>query len=139
MAGDLNAKRVIINYQGGSFEMALGNLKGLLGESFASDATKGVETTTSVKTHQRTRVIGGGSKTINSYSYDYLKFPGAANGQSAGGEEVAVWWEGSNGKWISRVAGPLWRFSDYLSKTSEINVWFKNAGGKTFGPYNKNA
>lgn len=137
MSGDINAKRVLINYQGGSFEMALGNLKGLLGEELTSDATKGVETTTSVKGHNRTRVIGGTTKAISAYSYTWLKFPGSANGQSAGGEEVAVWWDGSDGKWISRVAGPLWRFSDYLSKTSTKNVWFKNAGGKTFGPYKK--
>ena len=138
MAGDLNARRITINYDGGSFEMALGNIKGLFGESVVSDATGGKEKNVSVKGHTRTRIIGGGSSSISAYSYTYTQFPTSANSMAAGGEEVAVWWEGSAGEWVSRVSGPLWKFAEYLDATADLDCWFKAAGGKTYGPFNKN-
>ena len=137
MAGDLNAKRITINYEGGSFEMALGNIKGLFTESLVTEATKGKEVSVGVRTHPRIRVIGGGSKQVESYNYNYRQYPASSNSLAAGGEEVFVWWEGSAGKWVSRVSGPLWKFADYLSSAAEVDCFFRAAGGKTYGPFKK--
>ena len=137
MAGDLNARRVTINYDGGSFDMALGNIKGLFGESLVSEQTAGKEVTVSVKSHTRTRVIGGPSTNVAANSYTYTQFPSSSSSLAAGGEEVAVWWEGSNGKWISRVSGPLWKFGEYLNSAAEFDTFFRAAGGKTYGPFRK--
>ena len=137
MAGDFNAKRITINYEGGSFEMALGNIKGLFTESLVNEQTRGKEVTVGVKGHPRVRVIGGSSKQVNGYDYTYMQYPASSNSIAAGGEEVFVWWEGSQGKWVSRVSGPLWKFADYLSSAAEVDCFFRAAGGKTYGPFKK--
>ena len=137
MAGDLNARRVTINYDGGSFEMALGNIKGLFGESVVSEQTGGKDVTVSVKSHSRTRVIGGPATNVAANSYTYKQFPSSSNSLAAGGEEVAVWWEGSEGRWISRVSGPLYAFGEYLNSAAGFDTFFRAAGGKTYGPFRK--
>lgn len=137
MAGDLNARRVTINYEGGSFEMALGNIKGLFGETVVSEQTGGKEETVSVRSHTRTRVIGGAATNVAATSYTYTQFPTSSSSLAAGGEEVAVWWEGSQGRWISRVSGPLWRFAEYLNSAAGFDTFFRAAGGKTYGPFRK--
>ena len=137
MAGDFNARRITINYEGGSFEMALGNIKGLFTESLVTEATQGKTVTVSVKSHTRQRVIGGPSTNVAANSYTYKQFPSSTNALAAGGEEVYVWWDGSEGKWVSRVSGPLWLFAEYLSSAAEVNCFFRAAGGKTYGPFKK--
>lgn len=137
MAGDFNAKRITINYDGGSFEMALGNIKGLFTEDLVTEATKGKDKTVSVKSHSRTRIIGGGSTNVAATNYTYKQFPSTTNSLAAGGTEVMVWWDGSEGKWVSRVSGPLWKFAEYLGTTAEINCFFRAAGGNTYGPFKK--
>lgn len=137
MAGDLNARRVTINYEGGSFDMALGNIKGLFGESLVNEQTQGKDVTVSVKSHARTRVIGGPATNVAANSYTYKQFPSSSHSLAAGGEEVAVWWEGSEGRWISRVSGPLYAFGEYLNSAAEFDTFFRAAGGKTYGPFRK--
>jgi hypothetical protein len=124
-----------LNYEGGSIEMATGNLTGLFGESAVSDLTKGVTKTVSVKAHSRTRVIGGGSTSIAGGSYTYKQFPSSGNSQAAGGEEVMISWTGSNGWWVARVNGALWKLGEYLDSAAPADVFFKAAGGRTYGPF----
>ena len=59
MASDPDAQSVTINYPGGSLRMALGNAKSLFGENNPNLSPDGEQNTVSVKSHTRTRVIGG--------------------------------------------------------------------------------
>ena len=68
--------------------MALGNIKGLFGESVVSEQTGGKDVTVSVKSHTRTRVIGGAATNVAANSYTYKQFPSSSNSLAAGGEEV---------------------------------------------------
>ena len=137
MAADLDAREVTINYLSGSFTMTVGNAKDLFGPDSDLVGGGGIPKTVSVKGHTRTRVIGGASKTISGYSYTYEQWPASGHGQSAGGQPVAMAWEGSQGEWISRVSGPFWAFGSFLEENSPKNVFFTALGGKTYGPYKK--
>lgn len=137
MAGDLNARRLTINYDGGSLEMAVGNIKSLFADNLISDFTKGVEETVTVKGHERVRVIGGPKTTVASNTYTYTQFPSSGNSQAAGGEEVLFSWEGSEGWWTGRVNGPLWKLAEYLNSTVPFPAFFKAKGGRTYGPFSK--
>ena len=138
MAGDLNARRMTINYEGGSIEMAVGNVKSLWSDQTISDFTGGEEVSVTVKGHTRTRVIGGPSTTVASNTYVYTQFPSSGNSQAAGGEEVMVSWDGSEGWWTARVNGPLWKLGEYLNSTVPNDAFFKAKGGRTYGPFSKN-
>ena len=137
MAQDLDAREVTINYDGGSLSMTAGNAKDLFGENASFIGGGGEEATVSVKSHTRTRVIGGASKTISAYSYTYEQWPASGHGQAAGGEPVSMTWEGSEGSWIGRVNGPLWQLASFLEDNSPKNVFFSALGGKTYGPFKK--
>ena len=139
MAGDFNARRMTINYEGGSIEMAVGNVKSLFADNTISDFTGGKETSVTIKGHTRTRVIGGPSTTVASNTYVYTQFPSSGNSQAAGGEEVMMSWEGSEGWWTARVNGPLWKLGEYLNATVPYDAFFKAKGGRTYGPFGKNA
>ena len=138
MAGDLNARRMTINYEGGSIEMAVGNVKSLFADNTISDFTSGKEASVTVKGHNRTRVIGGPSTTVASNTYVYTQFPSSGNSQAAGGEEVMVSWDGSEGWWTARVNGALWKLGEYLNSTVPNDAFFKAKGGRTYGPFGKN-
>ena len=135
MATDVDAQKITLNYEGGSLEMTIGNAKSLFGSDNDLITGGGVTTTTSVKGHNRTRVIGGGTTSIAAYTYSYSKWPASSNSQAAGGEEVAMWWVNSEGAWISRVAGPFWKLADFLNSNAPQNTWFQAKGGKTYGPF----
>ena len=137
MAGDINARRMTINYEGGSLEMAVGNIKSLFADNLISDFTGGQEETVTVKGHDRVRVIGGPKTTVASNTYTYMQFPSSGNSQAAGGEEVMFSWDGSDGWWTGRVNGPLWKLAEYLNKTVPFPAFFKAKGGRTYGPFNK--
>ena len=127
-----------INYEGGSIEMAVGNVLSLWSDQTLSDVTAGKQVSVTVKGHTRTRVIGGPSTTVAATTYDYTQFPSSGNSQAAGGEEVMISWEGSDGWWTSRVNGPVWKLGEYLNKTSPNATFFKIKGGRTYGPFSKN-
>lgn len=135
MTVDVDAREITIAYEGGSVTMVVGNAKDLFGEDNPLITSVGEEKTVSVKQHTRTRVIGGPSKTIAANSYTYTQWPTGGHGQAAGGEEVAMYWTGSNGTWIARVSGSLWEFGAFLQKASPKLVWFTATGGKPYGPF----
>ena len=137
MATDLDAREMVINYEGGSLTMTVGNAKDLFGEDATFIDSGGVSKTVAVKSHTRTRVIGGTTTSVAGFSYTYEQWPASGHGTSAGGEPVAMSWEGSEGSWISRVAGPLWSLASFLEENSPKNVFFTALGGKTYGPFKK--
>ena len=135
MAIDLDAREVTINYLGGSLTMTVGNAKHLFGEGSEFIGAGGIEKTVSVKSHPRTRVIGGDTKTISGYSYKYEQWPASGHGLAAGGEPVMMTWENSQGSWLSRVTGPLYALANFLETESPKSVWFQALGGKNYGPF----
>ena len=137
MAQDLDAREVTINYLGGSLTMTVGNAKDLFGADAPLLGGGGLPKTVSVKQHPRTRVIGGPSKTIEGFQYTYDQWPASGHGLAAGGEPIAMSWEGSEGEWIARVNGPLWELASFLQDNSPKNVFFNALGGKTYGPFKK--
>ena len=137
MATDLDARELVINYEGGSLTMTVGNAKNLFGEDATFVGGGGTEKTVAVKSHTRTRVIGGATTSVAGYSYTYEQWPAKGHGNSAGGEPVAMSWEGSEGEWISRVSGPFWSLASFLEENAPKNVFFTALGGKTYGPFKK--
>jgi hypothetical protein len=137
MAADLDAREIVINYEGGSLSMTVGNAKNLFGEDATFIGGGGDPETVSVKSHTRTRVIGGPSTNVAAYSYTFDKWPAKGHGTAAGGEPVAMSWDGSEGEWISRVSGAFWSLATFLEANSPKNVYFTALGGKTYGPFKK--
>ena len=137
MSADLRAREVTINYLNGSLTMTVGNAEHLFGADADIIGGGGLPKTVSVKSHPRTRVIGGGTKTVNGYSYTYDQWPSSGHGQAAGGTPVSMAWEGSEGSWIARVSGPLWALASFLEDNATRNCFFTALGGKTYGPFNR--
>ena len=135
MAVDLDAREVTINYSGGSLTMTVGNAKHLFGEGSEFIGAGGIPKTVGVKTHPRTRVIGGASKQIESYSYPYSQWPATPHGLAAGGTPVMMTWERSQGSWLARGTGPLYALANFLEQESPVHVWFRAQGGKNYGPF----
>lgn len=137
MATDLDAREIVINYEGGSLSMAVGNAKNLFGEDASFIGGGGDPKTVAVKGHTRTRVIGGPTTSVAGFSYTFDQWPAKGHGTAAGGEPVAMSWEGSEGEWISRVSGPFWALASFLEDNAPKNVFFTALGGKTYGPFKK--
>jgi hypothetical protein len=138
MSTEVDARQVTINYEGGSLTMTVGNAKDLFGVDNPLITGGGEVKTVSVKGHPRTRVIGGTTKQIETYTYQYIQWPSGGHGQAAGGEEVMMAWEGSQGAWLSRVSGPLWQLGNFLDLNAPKTTFFTAKGGDPYGPFRKN-
>lgn len=136
MALDPDALNITINYTGGSITMPVGNAKSLFGDSF--DALRPVpeEVDVSVKAHTRTRVIGGASTNVAATTYTYKKWPRSARSNAAGGDEIVMSWEGSEGSWIARMTGSAWELGEFLNTSSPKAVRFSTSGSN-YGPFIK--
>ena len=121
MANDPLARKITLNYEGGSLTMTQGNYLSLFGDDSPIPGGTGVEKSVSVKAHTRVRSIGGGTTNVAAYTANYIQ------------------WIGSEGQWDCRVSGPLWKLGKYLSENSTKAVWFHNKGGKAYGPFQKAA
>ena len=137
MTNDVLARRISVNYDGGSITMSQGNFIDLFGENANEIAGAGEEKAFSVKQHTRTRVIGGASKTIPQYTKQFIQWPTNSRDGASGGEEVVMEWIGSEGPWTCRVTGPLWKLGSFLNNNSPKSVWFHAKGGKGYGPFQK--
>ena len=97
MSTDMDARQITLNYEQGSIEMSIGNAKSIFGETFQQLDPGPVPTEVSVKGHSRTPVIGGPSKTISAYSYQYLQWPTSQASNAAAGEVIQM-----GGRWAWR-------------------------------------
>jgi len=137
MATDPLARKITINYSGGSLTMTQANMINLFGENTNAFGADAEPVSISVKEHQRTRVIGEAPKTISRFTKDLIQWPTNNRDQAAGGEEVVMEWVGSEGPWSCRVSGPLWKLGTFLQSNSPKSVWFHAKGGKGYGPFQK--
>ena len=74
MAIDADAQSVTINYEGGSIRMAMGNARSLFGADNPNLRPSGEQKTVSVKSHTRTRVIGGPTTPVEASTYTCLLY-----------------------------------------------------------------
>lgn len=139
MATDSDALSISINYEGGSLRMVVGNAKSLFGDDAQILRPTGVEKTVSVKSHTRTRVIGGASTPVNATTYTYTQWPVGSNGNSDGGEAILMSWEGSEGWWTARMSGSAWELGTFLNTAALKAVVFKTENGTPYGPFVKPA
>ena len=137
MAVDTDALSVTLNYDGGSITMPIGNAKDLFGDdNYELLRPVGESVTVSKKSHTRTNVIGGPSTTVNATTYTYTKWPRSSRSNSAGGEEIVMQWEGSQGSWVARMTGAAYDLGTFLNTTSPKPVRFSTSGSN-YGPFVK--
>ena len=135
MALDTDAQSVTINYTGGSLRMAMGNAKSLFGEDNPNLRPSGEQKTVSVKSHTRTRLIGGASTPVEATSYTYTQWPVSGSGNAAGGEAIQMRWTGSEGWWTARMTGSAWELGTFLNIAAANDVEFKTENGTPYGPF----
>ena len=139
MSQDFDAVNVTINYPGGSITLPVGNAKSLFGDDgYELLRPLGEEVTVSKKGHSRTRVIGGESTTVAATTYTYTKWPRTSRSNSAGGQEIMMSWEGSEGSWVARMAGTASDLGTFLNSKSPKAVTFSTAGSN-YGPFIRSA
>ena len=139
MATDTDAFNVTINYEGGSITMPIGNAKSLFGDDgYEILRPTGEEVTISKKSHSRTRVIGGPSTTVAATTYTYTKWPRSRKSNAAGGEEIVMSWEGSEGSWVARMTGAAYDLGTFLNSSAPKPVTFSTAGSN-YGPFVMNS
>ncbi len=137
MADDPKAKQFTLNYAGGSITSTVGVFESLFGEdSEILNPVPSTETVT-VKSHTRTRVIGGPASTVTGYSYENIQWPTSQAGNSAAGKLIFIDWEGSEGAWSAMVAGSFAGLGVFLSANSPKVVKFRSERGTKYGPYKK--
>ena len=132
---DFDARRITLNYTGGSLDMAVGNAKDLFGEDYTLLATTAVPTEVSVKSHPRVRVIGQPATTVSAHTYTYQQWPTSQSGLAQGGTVIFMRWEGSEGDWSSRVTGSMAALSTFLSEVAPKPVSFRTERGTNYGPF----
>ena len=135
MADDMDARQITLNYEGGSIEMSVGNAKSIFGDDFADLNPDPVDTSVSVKSHSRTRVIGGDSTTISSYNYTFKKWPTSLCSGAGAGTVILMTWTGSDGAFTGRVSGSMAEAAQYFSDNATKTIVFRTERGTEYGPF----
>ena len=135
MTADPDARKITINYTGGSIYMTIGALKSLLGENYENLVSTAEEAEVSVTAHTRTRVIGGASTPVAAHTYTYTKWPTSESGFADGGSVVLVSWLGSDGEWTARVTGSFADFGSFLQSSASGPAFFRSQRGTKYGPF----
>ena len=135
MSSDMDARQITLNYTGGSMEMSIGNAKDIFGADFDQLDPGPVETTVSVKKHDRTRVIGGPTKSIEPYSYTYMQWPTSDASNAAAGTPILMTWEGSEGAFTARVSGRIASAASFFATYTKKTLAFRTQRGTEYGPF----
>ena len=115
--------------------MTRGLAEEIFGTDFAPLETAPVPTQVSVRSHQRTRVIGEPAITVQAHNYTFDKYPTTQSGLAEGGEPVMITLPGGD-SWTARVSGPLNEFATFLAGNTTLNnVFFKSQRGSNYGPF----
>tara|TARA_B100001063_G_scaffold230816_1_gene244298 strand:+ start:152 stop:577 length:426 start_codon:yes stop_codon:yes gene_type:complete len=134
MAVDTDAQDITVNYDGGSITMAIGNAKKVFGNA-SSILNPSPETETiSVKSHSRTRVIGGPAKSVSGYTYSIKQWPRSSSGNAAGGDVVLIRFTDSDGWFTTRVTGSMADLMNFMKDAQAVTVEFRTQRGTKYGP-----
>ena len=135
MALDPKARSITLTYDGGYIEMTRGLAEMLFGASNPALETQPKDATVSVKSHSRTRVIGGPATSVGAYSYTYKKFPTTVSDLASGGREIFVD-IGDGEKWTARVGGSFADAAVFFKANTKLDqVFFTSASGTVYGPF----
>jgi hypothetical protein len=137
MSNDPDARKVPINYEGGTVVMTYGMAKSLFSDDPQYISPEGKDKEVTVKAHARTRVIGQASTPVAGYGYTYKQWPALPGGNSSGGEAIMMSWDGSDGWWTARLHGSAHDLGTFLNETSPRAVLFKTERGTNYGPFLK--
>jgi hypothetical protein len=136
MALDPQARKVALNFPGGSLTATRGLLEAIYGPNLTGAGESVTTKAVSVSGHSRTRVIGGPSKNVAGSSYTLKKYPTAVNGGAAGGEAIALLVSGKY--WTARLSGSHQAFADFLTGTSfyqNAPLFWRSERGTQYGPF----
>lgn len=140
MALDPKARKVALNFPGGTLTATQGLLEAIFGPNLTGAGEAVTTSTVSVSGHSRVRVIGGTPKTVGSYSYNRKKYPTAGNGGAAGGEPITLLVDGKY--WTARLSGSHQEFCDFLtgaSFTLSGALFWRSEKGTPYGPFGGSA
>ena len=135
MAVDPDARKITVNFEGGSLYMTIGSLKSLFGENYEGLVSTAVDKTVTVKSHSRTRVIGGPTSQVGETTYTYKQWPTSESGLAAAGSVVYVSWPESDGEWVARVTGSFSSFGAFLQDKAQGPSFFRSERGTKYGPF----
>ena len=139
MAADKQARKLTLNYPGGSVRGAAGLLVAVFGDTKIDAAMQGTSKTISVSGHTRVRVIGGPGKAIAGSSYVRKRYPSGQAGGPAGGEAIKILAAGD--WWTLRLTGNHESFNDFLGglvdpdEAGSNAIWWKSERGTSYGPF----
>ena len=135
MTADPRARSIILSYPGGYVEMTRGLAELVFGASNPALETTPTLVRRTVRSHSRTRVIGGPSTSVNAYSYDFDKYPTGCGDPAKGGREIIID-VGAQGRWTARVSGSFTNFANYLGNNTALDqVFFQSKAGTKYGPF----
>lgn len=140
MALDDKARKVALNFPGGSLTTTRGLLEAVFGESLTGAGQEVTESTISVSGHSRVRVIGGDAKNVAATNYTRKKYPTAVNGGAAGGEAIAMLVGGRY--WTARLSGSHQDFAGFLAGSQfaqNVPLFWRSEKGTQYGPFGGSA
>jgi hypothetical protein len=135
MATDPNARKISLNFPGGSITATRGLLTAVFGQDLVA-ASEFASTTISRKSHVRKRVIGGDSKTVLSTIYVRKDFGSSRSNGGAGGERIALLYNGE--WWSARLSGAHQDFNEWLKNStwgSGVAAMWRSEKGTKYGPF----
>ena len=135
MAVDLDARDITLNYTGGSVTMAVGNAKDIFGDDFSGLDPGPVETSVTVKSHSRTRVIGSPATNVAGYNYIYAQWPTSTASNAAAGTVIYMTWTGSGGDFTGRVSGSMSALATFFTANTKKALSFRTQRGTKYGPF----
>ena len=136
MALDTQARKVALNFPGGSLTATRGLLEAIWGPNLTGAGESVTTSTISVSGHSRVRVIGQAGVNVAASNYVRKKYPTAVNGGAAGGEAIALLVGGRY--WTARLSGSHQDFADYLVGTSFFQnapLFWRSEKGTQYGPF----
>ncbi len=137
MASDADARDFTLNYEGGSLTMPLGNIKNIFGDDFVDLSPEPETVKVTVSGRTVTRVIGGPSKQLVPFSYEYKQWPTSEANNAAAGKVCIFTWTDSDGDWQGRVTGSMSDLGSYLNDKSPKTINFRTQRGTKYGPFKK--
>lgn len=140
MALDPKARKIALNFPGGTLTATRGLLEAIYGPDLTGAGGTSVPSNVSVSGHNRVRVIGGDSTSVAGSNYVRNKFPTSVNGGAAGGEPIALLVGGRY--WTARLSGSHTKFAEFLTGASFFQnapLFWRSEKGTQYGPFGSSA
>ena len=140
MAIDLKARRISVNFPGGSLTGPYGLIEAVFGQLVAESGGNAEPTQVQRGAYSIQRVIGGPTTSVAGSTYTLKKYPKAVNGGAAGGEAIKVLHNGD--WWTLRLSGSHQDFNAWCENAVNaggIGFLWKSERGTSYGPFGQTA